>query len=192
MSSKYAFAAACVLIAACSRTALIGDPDEIAPELDAGADVTGVDARVDEPDAEPTDASKPAPRCAVADAGSPPYPDACGQPLRVVSLTPSSPSCFLDLAITPSSAGAITVFCKGGYASADFGKGQFQGNFEMGVVDVCIGTTYVFSDGCTWASAQRITGVLASGTLTFDYSEAPTQGTNCASPCTATGVLTTN
>jgi hypothetical protein len=141
------------------------------------------DARVIERDAESA-LCKAAP-----DAGSPPFPDACGSTLHVVSITPSSSTCFLDLALATGADGALTVFCRGGYSSADFGKGLFEGNFTGGFVEVCRGTTFKYNDGCTWVSAQRISGTLASGTLTFEYGEAPITGSPCASACTATGVI---
>lgn len=193
-----AFGASSFVVAACgARTELllvdeiIDEPDD----TDGSTRDAGTDARPRDASSEtlpPRDAALDVPRssrCDIADAGSPPFPDACGHSLRVVSLKPSSPSCFLDLAIKQGSVGAMTVFCKGGYASADFGKGMFQGTFDQGIVSMCIGTTFPYTDGCTWSTAQRISGSVASGTLTFEYAEAPTSGTNCASPCSATGII---
>lgn len=185
------------IMAACgARTALplIDEPDDIDASVlrDASTDARLRDASGDT--ASPRDAGldgvkPPSSRCDIADAGSPPFPDACGHSLRVLSLEPSSATCFLDLAISQGSVGAMTVFCNGGYASADFGKGTFKGTFDQGAVSMCIGTTFTYSDGCTWQTAQRISGTLASGTLAFEYAEAPIQGTKCASPCSATGTL---
>ncbi len=140
-------------------------------------------------DASEPDAGK-ATCAAPPDAGSAPFPNACGHDLKVVSITPSSTTCFLDLKLAPGTNGALTVFCDGGYSAAFLGSGaMFEGNFQNGVVEVCRSTTFDYSDGCTWASAQRIQGNVASGTLTFEYAEAPIKGTHCASPCTASGVV---
>jgi hypothetical protein len=166
-----------------------GDVDGSMPR-DASSDTRPRDAS--EETLAPRDAAPDVPgssRCDIPDAGLPPFPDACGHSLRVVSLKPSSSSCFLDLAIKQGSVGAMTVFCKGGNASADLGKGVFQGTFDQGVVSVCIGTTFTYADGCTWQTAQRISGSLASGTLAFEYAEAPIKGSNCASACSATGII---
>jgi hypothetical protein len=190
-------AGALLLMTACgART----DPGghALEPE-DAGFDASVQDATRDAPkdaqrdsppDSPPLiDASGPA-LCVVADAGGPPFPTACGVSAKMTSFTLSSPSCFVDVAVKLAEPGAITFFCDGGYASANFGHGDFLGNFTGKTYDVCIGTTFIYSDGCTWKSAQRITGDPASGHLTFTYEEAPVSGTGCASPCNATGVIT--
>jgi hypothetical protein len=193
-----ACAASFFVVAACgARTDLllvdevVEETDAAAPMRDASPDVRPRDASPDTPPLRDAalDVAKPSSRCDIADAGSAPFPDACGHALRVVSLKPSSPSCFLDLAIKQGSVGAMTVFCNGGYASADFGKGIFQGTFAGGDVSMCIGTTFTYTDGCTWQTAQRISGTLASGTLAFEYIEAPIKGTGCASACSATGII---
>ncbi|MDB4994177.1 MAG: hypothetical protein JWM74_1609 [Myxococcaceae bacterium] len=193
-----AFCALSLVVACGARTDLILDDgiDEVdvvdaSIPRDASTDARVRDASEDAPSPRDAglDVAKPSSRCDIADAGSPPFPTACGHSLRVLSLKPSSATCFLDLAISQGSVGAMTVFCNGGYASADFGKGTFQGTFDQGAVSMCIGTTFTYSDGCTWQTAQRISGTLASGTLAFEYAEAPIKGTNCASPCSATGTI---
>lgn len=194
-----AFCALSLLAACGARTDLdvddgsgevIDEPGSLdASAHDASSDVRDASSDVPVPRDAGGDATKPSSRCEIADAGSPPFPAACGHSLRVVRLTPSRATCFLDLAITQGSVGAMTVLCNGGYASADFGKGIFEGSFARGDVSMCIGTTFTYSDGCTWQSAQRISGTLASGTLAFEYAEAPIKGTGCAPACSATGTI---
>lgn len=180
-----------LLIACGART----DPGSRALEPeDAGFDASVRDAARDAsrdapPDSPPlVDAAGPA-MCVVADAGGPPFPDACAMSAKMTSFTLSSSTCFVDVAVKLGEPGVINFFCQGGYASADFGHGAFQGNFTGKTFDVCIGTTFNYSDGCTWKSAQRITGDPSSGHLTFTYEEAPVSGAGCASPCNATGVI---
>jgi len=166
---------------------------------DAGLDASVHDAAKDGPRDAPADvppdtpplvdASGPA-MCVVADAGSAPFPDECSMGAKMTSFQLSMSSCFVDVAVKLGEPGVIGFFCKGGFASADFGHGEFLGNYTGKTFDVCIGTTFNFSDGCTWKSAQRITGDPASGYLAFTYEEAPVAGTNCLSSCSATGVIT--
>jgi len=184
-----------LLVAACGARTDPGsralEPDDAGPDAsvhDAGRDATR-DAPQDSPPDPLVDASGPA-MCVVADAGGPPFPDACGMSAKMTSFTPSSSTCFVDVAVKLGEAGALTFFCQGGHASANFGHGEFLGNYTGKTFDVCIGTTFSYSDGCTWKSAQRITGDPASGHLAFSYEEAPVGGTSCASPCSATGVIT--
>jgi hypothetical protein len=86
--------------------------------------------------------------------------------------------------------GTLAYSCNGGSALGTFGAEMLPGAFTAGDVDICFGTTFVFSDGCTWESAQTITGSLASGTLEFSYVEQPAPDQfGCDSPCTASGTI---
>lgn len=98
------------------------------------------------------------------------------------------PSCFID---TPVVGGAIGIgSCTGGGARIEFGDVVFVGGFDGDRIDVCSATTFDWSDGCRWGSAQRIVGSVKSGTLSFTYNEAPLPGeTGCVVPCSANAVI---
>ncbi len=169
------------------RTGL--DADE-AP-TDASKDIRVADvSRRDstEPDA-PMERDAGKARCPTPPDGG--APTSCGRVLTIVSITPSSKTCFLDLGLSyVGGPGTLSFVCQGRYAHADFDKAPgFAGSYDNDFVDVCFGTTFKYSDGCTWSTAQRISGTLASGVLQFEYSEAPILGSACASPCSATGVI---
>ena len=102
-------------------------------------------------------------------------------------------SCFVDTVAHEGDQGTLTYPCEGdGEATLSFGNRSFSGaSLGSGSkVNVCTGTEYPWSDGCSWTSAQRVTGSVASGTLRFTYGEAPKVGEqNCASACTATATV---
>jgi len=85
------------------------------------------------------------------------------------------------------SASAARYPCSGdGPAKVTFGAASFDGADEGGKVTACTGTQFDWADGCTWTSAQTVTGSVASGTLRFTYGEAPKSR---ASTCASTGSL---
>lgn len=177
-----------VLLAGCGARTDLGGGNVDAATIDASIhDASVHDTSVH--DAKPIEDAEPAVCAVPPEAGGPPFPTACGRSLLAGAITPSSSTCFLDLAVKSGENGALTVFCDGGLATAIFSKGTFEGSYDAvtDVVDVCIGTTFQYSDGCTWQSAQRLTGKLASAKLAFTYTEAPSSGTGCASPCSASG-----
>lgn len=100
-------------------------------------------------------------------------------------------SCFVDTVAKDGQEGTLTFPCSGdGEATLTFGTRSFSGSEVGGQINVCTGTEYPFGDGCTWTSAQRVTGSIASGTLRFTYGEAPRPGQhNCASACEAHGTV---
>ena len=106
-------------------------------------------------------------------------------------ITPSSPTCYVDLLVHEGDQGAVTYACNdpSDFATGVFPGGTFPGSVSGTTVNLCSGTTFQWSDGCTWASAQRIYGDVTSGTLTFTYDEQPIQGTGCEPPCTASGTV---
>jgi len=189
LRSSSLFVAASLVIACGGRTGLGSlerDASIDASPQDAASHDAGLDVASDAPD-DVGPGLCPVP----PDAGGPPFPDACGSSLFAGSITPSSSTCFLDLAVKEGENGALTVFCKGGYATAIFSKGPFEGSYDAvsDFVDVCFGTTFTYSDGCTWGSAQRISGTLGTRKLAFTYSESVISGTGCASPCSASGEI---
>jgi hypothetical protein len=112
----------------------------------------------------------------------------CSPTLRVVSLTKSMDSCFVD-AVQVDSEGVLDFPCEGGPVSAMFGPILFDGAITAGALSMSATTTFEWSDGCTWGSNQTITGTLASGSLAYTYEELPIAGINCLPPCTASGSL---
>lgn len=109
----------------------------------------------------------------------------------VVDGVSKRPGCFVDTVFTSGQRGKLTLPCDGdGPATLSFGAKSFTGAVIGGKVDVCTGTEYPFGDGCTWLSAQRVSGPVASGALKFAYGEAPRAGQHdCASACTATATV---
>jgi len=115
----------------------------------------------------------------------------CSRTVVVRSLTRSSPGCFTDDAISVGERGTLTYPCAGdGPAKLTFDRASFEGAKNDAKLSVCTGTQFAWADGCTWTSAQTVSGSIESGTLRFTYGEAPkgAAGT-CASACTATGSL---
>ncbi|HEY1955407.1 MAG TPA: hypothetical protein VGH28_07335 [Polyangiaceae bacterium] len=173
------------MVAACGARTGLGVPlreDASVPDAHHPLD-GGVDAPIDaEPDV------LPSPLCASVDASKPAV--ICAATVRVGAITiGGSSSCFVDLLVHEGDQGTVSYACDGSseFAAGDFPKGTFPGGVSGTNVDLCSGTTFVWSDGCTWASAQRIAGDVASGTLTFTYDEQPISGDGCDPPCTASG-----
>lgn len=187
------FPAALVSAACGARTALPLDDVEEGP--DAGPD-SGRDAARDAPrDAAqdgPRDAGRDAPAaslCVPFDAGTGPDAGTCTRSVRVGSVTKSMPSCFVDLAFDVGEIGTLRYACAGGAAELVFSRGTFRGGFDGKRVDVCAGTSFEWSDGCTWESAQRADGDLFPGIFAFSYVEKATSGMRCFPPCSATGTI---
>lgn len=111
----------------------------------------------------------------------------------VVSRIEVSAGCFVDTIMHSGQTGTLTFPCEGdGEARLTFGKKSFAGASLGGKLDMCAGTEYPFSDGCRWTSAQRVTGRLATRSLSFNYGEAPKVGQSarsCASACSATATV---
>lgn len=116
----------------------------------------------------------------------------CKRDVVVTSLS-SEPFCFVDTIVQQGQQGTLTFPCDGdGAATLSFGGRAFVGAAIGGKVEACTGTQYPFNDGCTWTSAQRVTGSIANGTLHFAYGEAPKAGEDtrsCARACTARGTV---
>src|SRR5205823_1574390 len=91
----------------------------------------------------------------------------CQRPLRVLAITKSGPTCFVDTVVRQGDRGTLTFDCAGGRAEIRFGNHTFLGSFDGQRVDTCTGTAFDFADGCHWNSAQRVQGDLSF--LRFDY-----------------------
>ncbi len=137
------------------------------------------------------------PLCVSVDSGFP--QSVASRGVHVGHITLSMASCFVDTVIHEGNAGDIDYAFNGDpstWAIADFATdagvwpgAEFRGSIHGNVIDVCTGTTFPWSDGCTWATAQRITGDVTSTALTFTYEEQPIVGTGCEPPCSATGPI---
>lgn len=135
------------------------------------------------------------------DAGPPtsclnlPGPDGgtrCFARVRLASLVPSSPTCFVDVRVMVEETGVLEWECASsiGAAVVTFGAARFTGQVRGDLVDTCFGSEFDYSDGCRWTSAQAIRGARASGRLTLTYGEAPLPGQQgCLSACSATGTV---
>jgi hypothetical protein len=180
-----------VSVACGARTGL--SADEVAP-VDAGREAEldpPRDARVEAPVAI-VDAGRdtgPSLLCTPFDAGSGADAGTCSRSVRVTRVTRSTSTCFVDLAFDVGEIGTLRFACGGGAAEMVFSRGTFRGGYDGQSVDVCAGTTFKWSDGCSWDSAQRALGELGSGELSFTYVEQTTAGSGCSSPCTATGTV---
>ena len=115
----------------------------------------------------------------------------CSRPVTVDSFAVVRASCYVDTEIGHGAEGTLQTPCDGdGEAMIVFGSMTFRGSIVSGRIDVCAGTEFPWQDGCTWTSAQRVSGALSDGVLTFGYGEAPKAGEEgCATACSATGSL---
>jgi hypothetical protein len=188
---RIAFAALAVALGACAaRTGLDAPEEEDASAHDATThDAShphdaGIDAPIVFVDASPS------PLCASSDAGIP--KSVCATNVHVGHITVSMTTCFVDLVVHEGDNGVVSYACNGDpstWADAIFPDGGFVGTIAGSNVDLCTGTVFPWSDGCTWASAQKITGDLDSGTLSFTYEETPIEGGSCEPPCSAQGTI---
>ena len=107
--------------------------------------------------------------------------------VRMRELRMSSSSCYVDTLVHAGDEGQVLECPDGGVIA--FGNVQFAGAASGRRYDLCSGSTFRWSDGCTWRSVQRIRGDLATG-LVFHYAEGMMDGTGCASSsCTATAEI---
>jgi len=98
--------------------------------------------------------------------------------LSVGAVKPTPASCWIDQQVANQTA-TLEWACDSGEATASF-EVLFVGTVRAGVVALEATTIFPWSDGCTWQSRQRIDGALASGSLTYSYSEEPVEGSGCA------------
>jgi len=107
--------------------------------------------------------------------------------VAVSEVSLSSPSCYVDTLIRENASGVL-LRCPSG-AAIEFNNATFLGTLgSNGDVDVCTGTKFPFTDGCTWQSTQRIRG--PSSHMVFQYKETPIEGRGCAeSSCTMRAIV---
>lgn len=164
--------ASLLLALGCGRTEPVHHPPQaLAPDggPDAGWTDSGITERIDA-------------GSRLCTPGLPLGADACARRVEMGVLRLSSSSCFVDVIPASREEGTLTFDCDGGGAELRFGSGAFVGRYQEGVVTLCAGTEFDFSDGCHWASAQRVEGSLSS-ILTFSYEEHAVMGGPCASEC---------
>lgn len=153
--------------------------DRDASRVDALSDARAIDGGVD---------AWAAPACGASSGPTTPMP--CTAAVRFPVLTLSTPSCFVDVRVEPGEAGTLRWDCAGGGAELVFdGGARFGGAVVGGALTLCATTSYDHS--CHWVSAQRFTGDLETGTLTYTYEETTPAGP-CpdAVACGATGATT--
>lgn len=176
------------LVGCGSRTALPAPEEEFDEDASIDGSIRKRDAGRDAPIADVIEELVYDPTC-VADAG-PPGAAACKATLHVMAFQKSMPSCFVDVVAMEGDTAALSYDCTPtGNARVVVNGKTFAGTYDGKTLDVCTGTTFPWSDGCQWRSAQHFRGDPKGGTLTFTYSEMPYQGTNCQSPCQASALV---
>jgi hypothetical protein len=157
-------------------------------EIDAGV----IDAGTQIDAGTPNDAGIP---ISCAQSSGPTMLMPCSVVVRVLSLVPSMPSCFIDTPFAIGSVGTLRWDCGSDFGGAEVvfaGRGKFVGVFSKAQgVNVCFGTTFPWSDGCQWTSSQNIVGnPQGGGRLQMTYGEGPIPGqSGCVVPCSASGEL---
>lgn len=115
----------------------------------------------------------------------------CKPALLVTGSTPSDPNC-VDFPVHAGSKGSIEYPCTGGAVSANIDAIQFTGNASNGSVTLTGTQTVTGPDKCIWLDTHVISGVLASGALTYSYSEKVINKngqSQCWLPCTESGTV---
>ncbi len=117
---------------------------------------------------------------------------ACELDVTVVGLATAN-GCYVDLAVKEKEVGRLRWDCTAtdGAAQIVFQEHTFNGLWHAPTFEVCLGTSFLYADGCNWGSAQHIVGEPTHGAaLTFTYAEAPTDEKRaCSSSCSANGTL---
>jgi hypothetical protein len=121
----------------------------------------------------------------------PPGASACARTLHVMAIQKSMPSCFVDVVVAEGDTASLAFDCApSGNARVVANGVAFPGVYDGKILDVCNGTIFPWSDGCTWRSAQHFRGDPKSGALLFTYAEEPIDGGNCLPPCSAFATVT--
>ncbi len=150
------------------------------------------------PDAGTTYIEAPDAAAAPVDAGI--GPSACTKALTVKITSQNLPTCTFNSTVEASSPATLTYDCGGGNATVTFGAQQFLGTETSGLVSVSNVSTYGFVNAkykvtCQYKATQAISGTLASGKVSWAYSEVllPNQPALCpfvTAACTGTGDVT--
>jgi hypothetical protein len=109
---------------------------------------------------------------AAADAG----PSACTKALSVRITKISQSTCLFNSTVEESSPATLSYACAGGAASVTFGAQTFTGTETAGSVSLTNVSTYTFTNvkynvSCKYIATQTISGTVASGKLTWAYTE---------------------
>jgi len=113
----------------------------------------------------------------------------CEATLTVVEIDYPS-SCWVD--VPPVGASDTVSFpCLGSDVRILFEDIVFTGTVTACWIEMHARTTFPWSDGCEWETAQSIVGELLPGSLLhYEYRESPITGeTGCAPSCAATGAI---
>ena len=110
----------------------------------------------------------------------------CERSIDVGALSLSGPAGFVNEHVSNKS-GTINFPCDGGKATVVFAGKSFVGDVSGDTVTLSLVEPFIFNS-CQWQSTETIAGDLATGKLTYDYSEKPLAA--CTDmPCTASGSL---
>jgi len=113
----------------------------------------------------------------------------CEATLTVVDIDYPS-SCWVD--VPPAGASDTVSFpCLGSEVRIVFEHIEFTGEVTGCWIEMHARTTFPWSDGCDWETAQSIVGDFLPGSLLdYEYREAPMPGqTGCDPSCEAAGVI---
>lgn len=178
------------VLTSCGRTEPLAETTALvfdAGRADAGRTDAGV-ADAGSLDAGRADAGVPT---SCANAPGPQTAQRCSQQLRVLSLSRSMASCFVDVRMNVGDEGVLEWDCGTtmGRAEVRFPRARFTGVVRGDLLEVCFGSEFDWTDGCRWTSAQALRGTLTAGaTLRLTYSEASQPGQlGCVVPCSASG-----
>jgi hypothetical protein len=110
----------------------------------------------------------------------------CERSLSVGALSISQSTCFINQHVENLTT-TLLFPCAGGHATATFSGHAFTGTVAGDAILLQDVEPFPFN-GCEWQSTEVIQGDLASGSLTYTYSEHPV--VSCPeTPCTASGAL---
>ncbi len=133
---------------------------------------------------------------AAADVGS----NACSKALTVKITSSSLTTCSFNTTVEASSPATLAYVCAGGNATVTFGTQVFTGTETGGTVSVSNVSSYLFTNvkynvTCRYTATQTISGTVASGKLTWGYTEVldPKQPALCpfvTTACTGGGDVT--
>jgi hypothetical protein len=110
----------------------------------------------------------------------------CERSLAVGTLTISMSNCWVNQHVENQKA-TLRFPCAGGSARATFAGHPFTGTVSGDTVTLQDVEPFLFN-ACQWQSTETIGGNLASGTMSYGYTEKPLAA--CTDlPCTASGTL---
>lgn len=165
--------------AACAKSdASAGDP---APSSFASASSSPSGSSSSDPGSQPTFAGD------AGGGGGASSGEECRRDLATGDITvDQGEACWVNQHVANTTA-SLEFACAGGAAKAVFGGHTFSGTVNGDHLDLVDVEPFLFN-GCDWQSTETISGDLASGAITYGYTEKPV--VSCPeTPCTAGGTI---